>query len=405
MHRIDGPGATVDNKFTEGDPVGGVQATVVTNAWLNDVQEEIISVLSMAGVTPVKGTQDQLALAISKIIQGQIGSTITTAGTSSAFTLTPSPAIAGYVAQRFNVAFHVAGAATPTINVSARGAKNLKQYDASGAKVAAIIGLGQISDIVYDGTDFVVLDPLPSVSNDAGLAGVASRLRITTDGTTGQAVVSAASVFLSDSTGRGAYIAINSTASIATSGLGGLDTGSPAANTFYYLWAVRISGAQSLVFSLSSTAPAVATVPAGAMTARLGTVRTGAVATVLRPGLQRGKKYQYDPRPSTNFTALTSVASASSSISATAVTISGEAPPTAVAVEVCIGASASGASMAAIVTPRAASGTLGVSIAIPSGATSGSKGSLVLAESVIYWATAFTGSGTANIYIAGWEEE
>jgi len=68
MHRIDGPGATVDNKFTEGDPVGGVQATVVTDDWLNDVQEEMISVLTAGGVAPVKGTQDQVLAAIRAII-------------------------------------------------------------------------------------------------------------------------------------------------------------------------------------------------------------------------------------------------------------------------------------------------------------------------------------------------
>ena len=60
MHRIDGPGATVDNKFTEGDPVGGIQATIVTDDWLNNVQEEVMSVLSAGGVPPVKGAQNQL---------------------------------------------------------------------------------------------------------------------------------------------------------------------------------------------------------------------------------------------------------------------------------------------------------------------------------------------------------
>lgn len=60
MHRIDGPGATVDKKFTEGDPAGGVQATVVTDDWLNDVQENIMKVLAAAGVTPVKGRDQDL---------------------------------------------------------------------------------------------------------------------------------------------------------------------------------------------------------------------------------------------------------------------------------------------------------------------------------------------------------
>lgn len=68
MHRIDGPGATVDNKFTDGDPVGGVPATMVTDDWLNDVQEELVSVLSAASITPVKGTQNQVLAAIRALI-------------------------------------------------------------------------------------------------------------------------------------------------------------------------------------------------------------------------------------------------------------------------------------------------------------------------------------------------
>ncbi|QZA99303.1 hypothetical protein K3369_06800 [Pseudomonas mandelii] len=75
MHRIDGPGATVDNRFTDGDPVGGIQATMVTDDWANDVQEELMSVLAAAAITPVKGTQDQLLKSIRKVSAGIVGQT------------------------------------------------------------------------------------------------------------------------------------------------------------------------------------------------------------------------------------------------------------------------------------------------------------------------------------------
>lgn len=52
MQRIDGPGATPDNLFTEGDPALGVDATTVTANWLNGVQEELIHILEEAGLTP-----------------------------------------------------------------------------------------------------------------------------------------------------------------------------------------------------------------------------------------------------------------------------------------------------------------------------------------------------------------
>lgn len=86
MHRIDGPGATVDNKFTEGDPVGGIQATVLTDDWLNDVQENLIAVLVAAGVTPTKGrTNDLLDSVKGRLLNVQ---KFSTAGT---FTYTPTP--------------------------------------------------------------------------------------------------------------------------------------------------------------------------------------------------------------------------------------------------------------------------------------------------------------------------
>lgn len=76
MHRIDGPGATADNRFTDGDPVGGVQATMVTDDWANAIQEEIISVISDPAVVPAiplnKAVNNQLITALKRLFgQGQ----------------------------------------------------------------------------------------------------------------------------------------------------------------------------------------------------------------------------------------------------------------------------------------------------------------------------------------------
>jgi len=64
MYYIDGPGATADHKFTEGDPAAGVAATTVTDDFMNDVQEEILNVIRAAGIVPAKNVQDQLLQAI-----------------------------------------------------------------------------------------------------------------------------------------------------------------------------------------------------------------------------------------------------------------------------------------------------------------------------------------------------
>lgn len=68
MHRIDGPGATTQHLFTEGDPTQGVPATTVTGAWLNAVQEEIANVVEGAGLTLDKPDNTQLLAAIGEII-------------------------------------------------------------------------------------------------------------------------------------------------------------------------------------------------------------------------------------------------------------------------------------------------------------------------------------------------
>lgn len=70
MHRIDGEGATGDNKFTEGNPSTGLLATTVTADWANAVQEEIVKVIEEAGIPLVKANNGQLFAAIQSLIAG-----------------------------------------------------------------------------------------------------------------------------------------------------------------------------------------------------------------------------------------------------------------------------------------------------------------------------------------------
>lgn len=94
-------------------------------------------------------------------IQGKTA--VTSAGTAPNFTATTSPAYGALAAgQRMRVKFHAAGiAGSNTLNRDGLGAKNLMQYDATGTKVAAVIAAGMLADVEYDGTDMVILDPLP----------------------------------------------------------------------------------------------------------------------------------------------------------------------------------------------------------------------------------------------------
>jgi len=68
MHRIDTSTATPDHKFTEGDPAVPVAATTVSAAWLNAVQEELVAVITGAGLELQKSDNGQLRQAISQLI-------------------------------------------------------------------------------------------------------------------------------------------------------------------------------------------------------------------------------------------------------------------------------------------------------------------------------------------------
>jgi len=121
-----------------------------------------------AAANPVRATD----------LQVQLTTAFTTGGTATAFTLTPAPAITANAAnQRFRVKFNAAAGTTPTLAVSGLAAKNLKYKDSTGTKQAITsnqVPSGWISDVEYDGTDWVVLTPLkiPGTStNDAAATG------------------------------------------------------------------------------------------------------------------------------------------------------------------------------------------------------------------------------------------
>lgn len=94
--------------------------------------------------------------------RSQASMAFTTTGTGAAYLMSPVPTVTALAAnQRYTVKFHASSTVTPTINISSLGAKRLKQYTSAGAKVDATLVAGQISDVIYDGTDLVVMNQLP----------------------------------------------------------------------------------------------------------------------------------------------------------------------------------------------------------------------------------------------------
>ncbi len=111
------------------------------------------------------GLDDAAAVTPKKLgvtFQSQAFLAVTTSGTGSVYAIAPNYDAAVYAAnQRFFITFHAASVGAPVLNASGRGNRPLMMYDYSGAKVPAVVYAGQMSDVVFDGTSFVVLDQLP----------------------------------------------------------------------------------------------------------------------------------------------------------------------------------------------------------------------------------------------------
>jgi hypothetical protein len=111
--------------------------------------------------TPLQQVTALIAAAVAtvtELIDDQLAATVS-AGTSTAYTLTPSAALSALATGAIrDVIFHTASGAAPTIAVSGLAAIPLKQFE-NGTKVDAKIVAGQCTAIVYDGADWVVASP------------------------------------------------------------------------------------------------------------------------------------------------------------------------------------------------------------------------------------------------------
>ena len=98
-------------------------------------------------------------------LQTQAHTAYTTGGTSTAYTLTTGfgTPVALTTNERWHVIFNATAGATPTLNRDSKGAKSLKYYDYAGVKQScgpSTIIANMRVDVVYDGTDYVLTNPL-----------------------------------------------------------------------------------------------------------------------------------------------------------------------------------------------------------------------------------------------------
>ncbi len=377
-----------------------------------------MSVLSAGGVTPVKGTQDQLLQSLYKLLQVQKATAFSAAGTATVLTLTPSPAISAYATnQRWTVKFPVNSGLNPTLNVSAKGAKSLKQYDSTGAKVAAAFVADQVGDIFYDGTDLVLLDPLPTTAS-GGVQGLFKNLVLSTTGLSAVVTVTADELSVGNSSGGYQTLRpVSVTPSFAAAGVNGIDVGSAnsqTVSTWYSVWVISNGASVAGLLSLSATAP---TLPAGfTHKARVGWVFTDATANKYPlTSAQSGRMGGFKIVTGTNSSSPRAIASGTTSSAYAAASVSQFCPPTASAIFVrlhssnannVVGAVApntSYGSLTAGTPPTFLSSFAPVVLATPGNASPCDmrQGRLALEGTNIYY---LSNSSTITLLAEGWED-
>ena len=259
-------------------------ATGLSNAITKDGQTTITANIpfnskKITGLANGSARTDSIALG--QVQDGTYRTLGTLGGSADTYTATPTPAITAYATgSEFNLKVNADNTGASTLNVSAVAAKNIKKYDGAGAVVdleAGDLQQDQYYKVIYDGTQFIVLNPqAPYISTtNMGITATTSAtgtvllpdLITISNGTDADHDIDFAAGNFTFDDGSGQAIATALTkqidaAWVAGDNAGGLDTGSVAIDTTYYcfvIWNPTTSTADFL-FSTSVSSP---TMPSG----------------------------------------------------------------------------------------------------------------------------------------------
>jgi hypothetical protein len=199
-------------------------------------------------------------------------------GSANAYAIAPTPAFTAYAAGQL-VFFKAANANTgaSTLNASTLGNKALVRRDGSALKQNDILG-ASLNIAVYDGTAFQLLTA--TVQPPIVVRGARANLKIIAGSGAKTSTITADAVALADTTGAGWLASgVSVTLNLASSGAGGLDSGSDTGNTWYAVWLIDDAGVVKALASTSATAP---TMPSGDIyKARIGWERTDVTGNVI----------------------------------------------------------------------------------------------------------------------------
>ncbi|CAM6005675.1 unnamed protein product [Sphagnum balticum] len=198
----------------------------------------------------------------------------TSGGAANVQTATSTPSFTAYNASiQFSFIAGFTNTGATTININGIGAKNIYKLSSTGpvALTGGELQTGSVYTIIYDGTEFQLqTNNIPAIQQSGyrqNLKGVWGS-NTTTGWTANQLMV------LNSSLQPTILSSYSQTLNSATSGAGGLDTGTLAASTWYYVYAIYnpTTPATSILMSASATTP---TLPSGyTYSALIGVVLT-----------------------------------------------------------------------------------------------------------------------------------
>jgi len=270
--------------------------------------------------------------------------------------------------------------------------------------------LQDLPNIVTARTNLSVYSKAESADlfSQTGIVSSFSNLKLSSTGSSGLVSVTADELVVKNSSNNKTRIVrnINLSASIAVSGLGGIDTGVVSSNTWYAIWVVYndTTSTAGVILSLESTNP---TLPSGfAFKARVGWIRTDSTANKFPLRFyQKGKKVRYSVAAGTNVTTPREIAAGTTGGQSTYVSVdlSTFVPSTAVAVTVSVRAS----SVASTATLAPSAGYTSSNAPLVASSSGGGvlvapNGEIVLESGPTIFYSSDQAGTSAQIY--GWED-
>ncbi len=165
------------------------------------------------------------------------------AGSSDAYAITLSPAPSSLTTgQVVNFKANTSNTGAATLNVNAIGATTIKKNGNTDLATGDIVA-NQLVSVIYDGTNFQMISPVAATASTTGLPANYLKGGLPRYNTAAQIIIPDGTTARNSTDSYDITLGADITIDITTSGAAGLDTGSEASNTWYYVYLIGDSSA------------------------------------------------------------------------------------------------------------------------------------------------------------------